>query len=510
MSAQKTEGPTKCTWHLGTTEKSPHNHYRPPRNAKILSSILENIGNTPVVRLDRLAKSEGLECEILAKCEYFNGGGSVKDRIGKRMVEDAEKTGRIKPGDTLIEPTSGNTGIGLALAAAVKGYKMIITLPEKMSQEKVDVLKALGAQIIRTPTEAAFDSPESHIGVAKKLNSEIPNSHILDQYANPSNPLAHYDGTAEEILEQTDGQVDLVVITAGTGGTLTGIARKLKERLPNVKIIAVDPEGSILAQPESLNGAISSYKVEGIGYDFIPIVLDRDAKLVDKWYKTRDRESFLMARRLIREEGLLCGGSSGSAMWAAIQAAKDYGLKSGQRVLVILPDSVRNYMSKFLNDDWMVANKFSDKRTEEKKKEEVEKWGGATIKELNLPDAVCVSADKSCKEVLEIMQKGGFDQVPVIDSKKVLIGLVTIGNLLSKVAKGRANPSDPITAVMFHFNTKRAFKEITPETKLSDLERFFETASAAFVTLREGSENVPVVQKVVTKVDLLQFLFNKK
>jgi len=329
----------------------------------------------------------------------------------------------------------------------------------------------------------------------------------LDQYANPSNPLSHYDGTAEEILFQTDERVDAVVITAGTGGTLTGIARKMKERLPNVKIIGVDPEGSLLAQPDSLNGAITSYKVEGIGYDFIPIVLDRDRDLVDKWIKTRDKESFIMARRLIKEEGLLCGGSSGSAMWAAIQAIKELGFTKEQRVVVILPDSVRNYMTKFLNDDWMTANKFIDKKTEERKKEEVEKWGGATIKELNLPDAVGVLPETTCKQGLEIMQKGGFDQVPVVDSKKKMLGLVTVGNLLAKFAKGRANPNDPITNVMFHFNTKRSFKEITPETKLSDLERFFETSSAAFVTVRE--DNVPVVKKVITKVDLLQFLFNK-
>jgi len=221
----KTEGPQKCTWHLGTTEKSPHKHIKYVKNTKIMSNILENIGFTPLVRVNAIAKDEGIECELLAKCEYFNAGGSVKDRIGRRMIEDAEESGRIKKGDVLIEPTSGNTGIGLALTAAVKGYKMIITLPEKMSQEKVDVLKGLGAQIIRTPTEAAFDSPESHIGVAKRLNKEIPNSHILDQYSNPSNPLAHYDGTAEEILFQTEGKVDMVVISAGTGGTLTGIAR---------------------------------------------------------------------------------------------------------------------------------------------------------------------------------------------------------------------------------------------------------------------------------------------
>lgn len=185
-----------------------------------MRSILDHIGDTPLVKLNRIGKKEGVKCEILAKCEFFNAGGSVKDRIGRRMIEDAEKSGRIKPGDTLIEPTSGNTGIGLALSAAIKGYRMIITLPEKMSQEKVDVLKALGAEIIRTPTEAAWDSPDSHIGVAKRLQEEIPNSHILDQYANPSNPLAHYETTAEEIWEQCEGRVDMVVIAAGTGGNI--------------------------------------------------------------------------------------------------------------------------------------------------------------------------------------------------------------------------------------------------------------------------------------------------
>lgn len=280
----------------------------------------------------------------MVKCEFFNAGGSVKDRIAKRMIEEAERDGRLKPNDTIIEPTSGNTGIGLALAAAVKGYRAIITMPEKMSQEKVDVLRALGAEIVRTPTEAAFDSPESHIGVAKRLNKEIPNSIILDQYGNPYNPIAHYDGTAEEILEACGGHVDMFVAGAGTGGTISGVARKLKEKCPDCIIVGVDPHGSILAQPPQLNGPIGSYKVEGIGYDFIPDVLDR--RYVDQWIKSSDKESFTYSRRLIREEGILCGGSSGSAMWAAMQMAKQ--LKPGQKCVVLLADSVRNYMTKFL------------------------------------------------------------------------------------------------------------------------------------------------------------------
>jgi len=327
-----------------------------------------------MVRLNRIPQSEGLECEIVVKCEFFNAGGSVKDRIGKNMILGAEKRGQIKKGDTLIEPTSGNTGIGLALTAAVLGYKMIITLPEKMSQEKVSVLHALGAEVIRTPTEAKWDSPISHIGVAKKKNLEIKDSHILDQYENDDNPGAHYDYTAEEILKQCDGKVDVVVITAGTGGTLTGISKKLKEKLKNVKVVAVDPVGSLLADPE--HDEVGSYQVEGIGYDFVPKVCHRD--LVDKWIKTKDTESFVMARRLIKEEGILCGGSSGAAVWAAIQACKELKVTKDQRVVVILPDSVRNYMTKFLSDDWMIRNKHMKGEVKKTKEDELQE----KIKEL--------------------------------------------------------------------------------------------------------------------------------
>lgn len=358
------EGPAQCKWALGVKGESPHVHCAVKKEPKIMDSILEHIGNTPMVRLNRLCANEGdIECEVLAKCEFFNAGGSVKDRIGYRMVADAEKSGRIKKGDTLIEPTSGNTGIGLALSAALKGYKMVITLPEKMSQEKSDVLKALGATIIRTPTEAAFDSPDSHIGVANRLNKEMENSHILDQYSNPSNPLAHYDGTAEEILDQCDGKLDAIVMTAGTGGTISGVARKIKERCPNCIVYGVDPVGSILALPEKLNEPGPSYHVEGIGYDFIPKVLDRS--VIDQWIKSNDKDSFIMSRRLIKEEGLLCGGSSGSAVWAAMKVAKT--MKKGQRVVVLLPDSVRNYMSKFLRDSWMIEHGFMEKEEEQKK-----------------------------------------------------------------------------------------------------------------------------------------------
>lgn len=314
----------------------------------IYDSILQAIGNTPLVKLNRITSH--LECNVYAKCEFLNPGGSVKDRIGYRMVIDAEKQGRIKPGDTLIEPTSGNTGIGIALAGAVRGYRVIITLPEKMSREKQVTLEALGAEIIRTPTEAAWDAPESHIGVAKRLQKEIPNAHILDQYSNPSNPLAHYDGTAQEILNDLNSKVDMVVSAAGTGGTIAGISRKLKEVNPNCIVVGADPVGSILGGGTE----ISTYLVEGIGYDFIPDVLD--LKLVDTWVKTTDKESFQLARRLIREEGLLCGGSAGSAMIAVLAQATR--LKKGQNCVVILGDGIRNYMTKFVDNKWMAEHKF--------------------------------------------------------------------------------------------------------------------------------------------------------
>lgn len=309
----------------------------------IYPNILATIGHTPVVKINRLGKD--LECELYAKCEFFNPGGSVKDRIGYEMVVKAEKEGRIKPGDTLIEPTSGNTGIGIALAGAVLGYKVIISMPEKMSQEKQSVLERLGAIIYRTPTEAAYNDPDSHISLAKKLQAEIPNSHILDQYANPNNPNAHYFGTAQEIIDDFGKDLHMVVAGVGTGGTITGIAKRLKEFNPAIKIIGADPEGSILGGGTE----VKSYHVEGIGYDFFPDVLDNT--LIDAYIKTNDADSFRTARRLIKEEGLLIGGSCGAAMWAALQAAKS--LSKGQKCLVILPDSIRNYMSKFANDDWM-------------------------------------------------------------------------------------------------------------------------------------------------------------
>jgi cysteine synthase A len=312
----------------------------------IFENILMTIGQTPVVKINHIAKN--LACEMYAKCEYFNPGGSIKDRIGYRMVMEAEKQGNIKKGDTLIEPTSGNTGIGIALAGAVLGYQVIITMPEKMSQEKQSVLERLGAIIYRTPTEVPSHHPDSHISLAKKLQASLPNAHILDQYKNPNNPSAHYLGTAEEIIHDFPNGLDMIVAGVGTGGTITGLAKRLREAYPSIEVIGVDPEGSILGGGTE----VKSYLVEGIGYDFFPDVLDN--MLIHRYIKTHDKPSFEMARRLMKEEGLLVGGSSGSAMCGAMEAAKT--LKKNQKCLVILPDSIRNYMSKFPIDAWMKEN----------------------------------------------------------------------------------------------------------------------------------------------------------
>merc|ERR1719428_2595119 len=331
---------------------------------EIVDSAMDLIGFTPMVRMSRLAKHLGHECEILGKVEFFNAGGSVKDRIALRMVEEAEKSGRIKPGDLLIEPTSGNTGIGLCLTAAIKGYKMIICLPKKMSGEKVNTMKALGAEILRTPTEAAWDAQDSHIFLSARLAKDL-GGHVLDQYKNPGNPLAHYEGTAEEIIEQTDGKLDYMIMSAGTGGTLTGTAKKLKEAMPNCQVVGVDPYGSILAVPDSMNDGsartgqkrLTAYHVEGIGYDFVPTVLESaDA---DHWVKSNDDESFAMGRCIIRHEGLLIGGSCGATMAGAYRFIREHKIGADKRVVVLFADGARNYMSKFIDDDWMTANGFN-------------------------------------------------------------------------------------------------------------------------------------------------------
>jgi cystathionine beta-synthase len=446
----------------------------------LYENILEVIGRTPMVRLHRMGA--GLDCNLFAKCEFLNPGGSVKDRIGYQMVADAEREGRIKPGDTLIEPTSGNTGIGIALAGAVRGYRIIITMPEKMSREKQVILEALGAKIIRTPTEAAWDAPESHIGVANRMQKELPNAHILDQYSNPSNPRAHYEYTAQEIIDDLDGQVDMVVIGAGTGGTITGVAQRLKEHSPDCVIVGADPIGSILGGGDH----VAPYKVEGIGYDFIPDVLERS--LVDVWVKTSDRQSFLLARRLIKEEGLLCGGSSGSVMIAALREAKR--LHSGQNCVVVLPDGVRNYMTKFVDDAWMKANRFAGG-------EFIEGDVGEMVSSKQKKELLSLEQDEAVAIAIDLMRREGISQIP-ITHHGALTGILTEEDLLEFLTSGQKETSICISNVM-----RRSVPTVQLTTPLGSLEEMLELTGSAVVV---DGERRPI--QILTKIDLVEWLLH--
>lgn len=309
-------------------------------------SLLDLVGNTPLVRLSRVLEDTGITCEVLAKLEMFNPGYSVKDRIGLRMIEAAERDGRLKPGGTIVEPTSGNTGVGLAMAAIAKGYSCVFVMPDKISLEKQNLLRAYGAEVIVCPTAVEADDPRSYYSVSDRLAVELPGAVKLDQYHNQANPITHYETTGPELWSQVDGRIDAFVAGVGTGGTITGTGRFLKEHNPAVRIIGADPEGSIYTLPED---QIHTYLVEGIGEDFWPTTFDRD--IVDEWHTIDDRESFFWANKLVRTEGILAGGSCGTALAAAVRHART--LDAGKRVVVLLPDSGRGYLSKVFNPQWL-------------------------------------------------------------------------------------------------------------------------------------------------------------
>jgi len=431
-----------------------------------------------------------------------NPGGSVKDRIGRRMVLDAEARGEIKPGDVLIEPTSGNTGVGLSMTAAVKGYKMIITMPEKMSQEKQDALKGLGATIVRTPTENGFDHAESHIGLAFEMQQQINDEHakdpskprakVLDQYKNPGNPMAHYEETGQEIWDQTDGKIDYLIAGAGTGGTITGIARKLKELAAKhnrtVTVVGVDPNGSILATPESMNSDPQwnpdpnwGQQTEGIGYDFIPRVDQQQGGLVDEWLKGPDKQSFVMARDLMKLEGFMCGGSSGTAMDGAIRYIEAHGGLPGKTVVVVMPDNIRNYMTKHLNDDWMYERGYiTEQDCASRAVSDLipnADWGqDQTVNDLPLKPAHFLTIDVTCKDAIELMRTRNFDQFPVKDLDGSVYGVVTASNLLNRLGKNQLKLKDSIKRACI-----RDLRHVSKSTTLNELIRVLKRNSFVLV-----------------------------
>lgn len=390
-------------------------------SAKILNSIIETIGRTPLIRLNKVTR--GIDATVLAKVEHFNPGGSVKDRIARSIIDAAEQEGRLKPGGTIVEATSGNTGAGLALIAAVRGYKAIFTMPDKMSQEKIRLLKAYGADVIVCPTMVPPESPESYYEVAKKLARELPNAILANQYFNPANPEAHYLTTGPELWDQTDGKFDYFVAGLGTGGTISGTAKYLKEKNPGIKVIGADPIGSILKEyfySKKMTEA-RPYKVEGVGEDIIPGTLD--FAYIDEVMEAGDKESFQMARRLAREEGLFVGGSCGLAAAVALRLART--LPKGKVVVVLLPDTGERYLSKFYNDEWMRENRFLD--IEQTRISDV-----LAAKSTELPPIVSVSPETPVRAAFELMEERNISQMPVMTNGNV-IGSLEEGALTGKL-----------------------------------------------------------------------------
>lgn len=451
--------------------------------------MAETVGNTPLVRLNSVV--DGLPCQIYAKVEFFNPGGSVKDRIGWAIVEDAEKSGRLKPGGTIIESTSGNTGVGLAIAAAIKGYKTIFVMADKQSQEKVQTLKAYGAQVFVTPTAVEPEDPRSYYSVAKRLVEETPNAVLANQYHNQVNPDAHFVTSGPEIWDQTQGKITHYVAGMGTGGTITGTGRYLKEQNPDIKIIGVDPYGSILYDLHQGNEAeAENYLVEGVGEDFLPTTLD--LSVVDEIVRIGDKESFLMTRRLTREEGMFVGGSCGFAAAGAIKYAKENNLGPDDVVVVILPDNGARYLGKIFNDDWMREQGFIPPLRD------VNSAIAIDIHNAKADSTVyTVECDTPIEEVVELMKKYDISQIPVIDSHQHLQGMVSEVDLLSHIvtSNGGYAKGEPVRNVIDDDPTL-----VSPDATLDALMKVFNTKQVAVIATDNHIEGI------LTKIDILDFL----
>jgi len=451
-----------------------------------VESILDLVGNTPLVRLSKV--TEGLRPVILAKLEQLNPGGSVKDRIGLAMLEDAERRGLLRPGGTIVEPTSGNTGHGLAMAAAIKGYKMICVMPDKMSAEKISLLRAYGAEVVICPTNVERDSPQSYYSVADRLTREVPGAFQPNQYFNPRNPEAHYRTTGPEIWRQTEGRITTFVAGVGTGGTISGVGRYLKEQNPAVRVIGADPEGSIYS------GEIAPYKVEGVGEDFWPGTFDRE--IVDEFIQVTDRECFVAARKLARQEGILVGGSAGLALLAAIQVAVDS--KPDDVIVVLLPDTGRNYLSKFFSDEWMRQNGYLQRLVPARVREVID-----AAHTDHVPELVSVGAGKTVGEAIDLMQQYGISQLLVTESGGTALNGV-VGSIQERTLLDRIYRDPTVVTTSVSTAMDPPFARVAAGAPIEEAFEALLGGEPALMIV-EGDEPVGVI----TRSDLLEFVAHR-
>lgn len=449
----------------------------------VFDNVVAAIGRTPLVRLNRIGRDTG--AVLYAKLEYLNPGNSVKDRIAVQMVDDAERDGRLKPGGTLVECTSGNTGMGLALVGAARGYRTILVMPDKVSGEKIKALRAFGAKVITTPTAVSPEDPRSYYAVAKRIAEQTPNCFFANQYHNQSNPEAHFRTTGPEIWDQTQGAVDAVVVATGTGGTLSGIGRFLKSKKPSVRMVLIDPVGSILYdyfRTRTITSSFKTYKVEGFGEDFLPTALD--FSLVDDCYQVDDKECFVTARELTRKEGLFCGGSAGGAVCGALKFAREH--PECRTIVVILPDSGSRYLSKLYDDDWMRENSFLD---------DEEVYGRLRdIVEHQRHRLVAAAPHDGLQTIVKEMKKHGISQLPVLDKDR-LVGMISEIDLLNALLHDPGNVDRPVAELV-----DQNYAIVPPDTPISRLAAIFSEGKVALV--QEDNR----ITAVVTKIDLIDHM----